>query len=107
MAHFFISSLSAEGNIFSSLTENVVYLLIQYVFEWIRRLLLCVQEVVAHFVKSVTENVAYLFNFSGSSYFLYTKFSEEKKIHGKVTPKLGIYRWVSGFGQGERFLVKK
>ena len=38
--------------------------------------------------------------------FLYTKFSEENKIHGKGNPKLGIYRWVSGFGQGERFLVK-
>ena len=37
----------------------------------------------------------------------YTKFSEEKKNHGKVKPKLGEYRWVSGFGQGERFLVKK
>ena len=32
---------------------------------------------------------------------------KKKQIHGKVTPKLGIYRWVSGFGQGERFLVKK
>ena len=32
---------------------------------------------------------------------------QKKKNHGIVNPKLGIYRWVSGFGQGERFLVKK
>ena len=33
--------------------------------------------------------------------------TEPEVIHGKVNPKLGIYRWVSGFGQGDRFLVKK
>ena len=28
---------------------------------------------------------------------------QKKKNHGKVNPKLGVYRWVSGFGQGGDF----
>ena len=38
---------------------------------------------------------------------LFTKFSEKKISHGKVYPKLGIYRGVLGYGLGERFLVKE
>ena len=42
-----------------------------------------------------------------SKTFYILNFQKKKKIHGKVNPKLGIYRWVSGFGQGERYLVKR
>ena len=45
-------------------------------------------------------------NFFSKTFYL-LNFQKKKKFHCKVKPKLGEYRWVSGFGQGERFLVKK
>ena len=39
--------------------------------------------------------------------FYIQNFQKKKISHGRVYPKLGIYRGVLGYGLGERFLVKK